>query len=84
MPEPGARTIIATMDRNSGNVLGSVCRRSISPGSTGRFHWEKVSAWGADLDFGKQIHDKIDKMVIGGDKKWQWGTEPSTPIARRR
>jgi len=35
------------------------------------FHWEKVSAWGADLHFGKQFHDKIDKMAIVGDKKWE-------------
>jgi len=24
------------------------------------FHWEKVSAWGADLRFGHEYHDKID------------------------
>ena len=35
------------------------------------FHWEKVSAWGADLHFGKEFHDKIDKMAIVGDKKWE-------------
>jgi hypothetical protein len=32
------------------------------------FHWEKVSGWGADLHFGRQFHDKIDKMAIVGDK----------------
>lgn len=35
------------------------------------FHWEKVSAWARDLRFGKEYHDKIDKMAIVGDKKWE-------------
>jgi hypothetical protein len=35
------------------------------------FHWEKVSAWGDDLNFGKQFHDKVEKMAIVGDKKWE-------------
>jgi hypothetical protein len=35
------------------------------------FRWEKVSAWGSDLNFGKEYHDKIDKMAIVGDKKWE-------------
>lgn len=35
------------------------------------FHWEKVSAWGADMEFGKEHHDKIVKMAIVGHKKWQ-------------
>ena len=35
------------------------------------FHWEKVSAWGADLGFGKKFHDSVEKMAIVGDKKWE-------------
>lgn len=35
------------------------------------FHWEKVSAWGADLNFGKEYHDRIEKMAIVGDKRWE-------------
>jgi len=35
------------------------------------FRWEKVSAWSDDLNFGKQFKDKIDKMAIVGDKKWE-------------
>jgi hypothetical protein len=35
------------------------------------FHWEKVSAWGSDLNFGKEYHDKITQMAIVGDKKWE-------------
>ena len=46
---------------------GSVCLLLDLTG----FHWEKVSAWGADLHFGKQFHDKIDKMAIVGNKNWQ-------------
>ena len=35
------------------------------------FHWEKVSAWGADLRFGREYHDKIDRVAIVGDKRWE-------------
>jgi hypothetical protein len=35
------------------------------------FHWEKVSAWGADLRFGHEYHDKIDRLAIVGDRKWE-------------
>jgi len=35
------------------------------------FQWEKISAWGSEVDFGKQFHDKIDRMAIVGDKKWE-------------
>ena len=35
------------------------------------FHWEKMSAWKSDMDFGKDYHDKIDKMAIVGDKGWE-------------
>jgi hypothetical protein len=35
------------------------------------FHWESPSVWGTDLKFGKAHHDKIDKMAVVGDKKWQ-------------
>ncbi len=30
------------------------------------FKWEKVNAWGKDLGFGKQFHDKIERMAIVG------------------
>lgn len=35
------------------------------------FHWEKVNAWRSDLHFGKEYHEKIEKMAIVGDKKWE-------------
>lgn len=35
------------------------------------FHWEKISAWGADLHFGHEYHDKIDRMAIVGNRKWE-------------
>ena len=35
------------------------------------FHWEKMSAWKSDMDFGKDYHDKIVKMAIVGDKGWE-------------
>jgi hypothetical protein len=35
------------------------------------FHWEKVDAWASDLDFGRELHDKIARMAIVGDHTWQ-------------
>ena len=34
-------------------------------------HWEKASAWGSDLGFGKQFGDSVEKMAIVGDKGWE-------------
>lgn len=36
-----------------------------------QFRWEKVEAWDADLNFGREYHEKIDKIAIVGDKRWQ-------------
>lgn len=35
------------------------------------FKWEKVEAWGDDLNFGLKYHGKIDKIAIIGDKRWE-------------
>lgn len=35
------------------------------------FRWEKVNAWADDLRFSHQFHDKITKMAIVGDRKWE-------------
>ena len=35
------------------------------------FHWEKVDAWGDDLHFGHEYHDKIGRMALVGNKKWE-------------
>jgi len=35
------------------------------------FHWEKVNAWGADLHFGHEFHDVIDRMALVGDHTWE-------------
>ena len=48
------------------------------------FHWEKISAWGADMKFGSTYRKKIDKMAIVGDKKWQqWLTHLVDPFYAR-
>lgn len=45
------------------------------------FEWEKVSAWGADMNFGHEYHEKITKMAIVGDKKWEkWLTKLVDPF----
>ena len=35
------------------------------------FHWEKVDAWGSDLDFGRTYKHEIDKMALVGDHAWE-------------
>ena len=35
------------------------------------FTWEKVDAWASDLNFGKKYKDKIDKMALVGNQKWE-------------
>lgn len=35
------------------------------------FRWEKVSAWGADLEFGHRYHEKIERMALVGNKAWE-------------
>ena len=45
------------------------------------FKWEKISAWGADMKFGKNTRKKISKMAIVGDKRWQkWLTKIADPF----
>jgi hypothetical protein len=35
------------------------------------FQWEKINAWSNDLGFGKKYKDKIPKMALIGNKKWE-------------
>ncbi len=35
------------------------------------FHWERISAWGVDLRFGRDHHDSIARVAIVGDKQWE-------------
>jgi len=45
------------------------------------FHWEKASAWGADLHFGSEFHKAMECMAIVGDKKWeQWLAKLAQPF----
>jgi hypothetical protein len=34
------------------------------------FKWEKVDAWGADLGFGHEFKDKIERMALVGNASW--------------
>lgn len=29
--------------------------------------WEKVTAWGSDLRFGKEFHGKVERLAVVGD-----------------
>lgn len=45
------------------------------------FAGEEIKAWLPDLKFGHRFHDKIDKMAIVGDKRWQkWLTALADPF----
>lgn len=45
------------------------------------FAGEEVKAWLPDLKFGHRFHDKIDKMAIVGDKRWEkWLTALVDPF----
>lgn len=34
------------------------------------FKREKAEAWGSDLGFGHEYHDKIERMALVGDQSW--------------
>ena len=34
-------------------------------------HFEKASAWGSNLDFGKKYGDSVEKLAVVGDKGWE-------------
>jgi len=36
-----------------------------------QFKWEKVDAWKSDLDFGETYKNKIEKMALVGNAKWE-------------
>lgn len=36
-----------------------------------QFQGEAMKAWGADWQFGREFHDKIDKLAVIGDKVWE-------------
>jgi hypothetical protein len=45
------------------------------------FKWEKLEAWLADLKFGYEFHNQIEKMAVVGDKTWeQWMTHLARPF----
>jgi hypothetical protein len=45
---------------------------------------EEIGAWGADLKFGRQYREKIAKLAIVGDKKWQkWMAALADPFWAR-
>jgi hypothetical protein len=44
------------------------------------FAGEEVKAWLPDLKFGHRFHDKINRMAIVGDKRWQkWVAALASP-----
>lgn len=48
------------------------------------FKREKAVAWGADLGFGREYHDKIERMALVGDRSWGRGQDRSTLLGQGR
>jgi hypothetical protein len=47
----------------------------------GDFKSEAADAWLADLKFGREFHNKIGKMAIVGDKRWEaWIARLAAPL----
>jgi hypothetical protein len=45
------------------------------------FEWQGVEAWILDLKMGFELHNKIEKMAIVGDKSWEkWMTHLAKPF----
>ncbi|MEZ5238337.1 MAG: STAS/SEC14 domain-containing protein [Microthrixaceae bacterium] len=45
------------------------------------FESEKAEAWGADLRFGHEYHDRIERLAIVGSERWQeWLTHLARPF----
>lgn len=36
-----------------------------------QFKWEKVGTWKSEIDFGQAYKNKIDKMVLVGNARWE-------------
>jgi SpoIIAA-like len=48
------------------------------------FAGEEVKAWLSDFKFGHRFHDKISKMAIVGDKRWEkWIADLAHPFYAR-
>lgn len=48
------------------------------------FKSESPGAWKADLNFGREFHEKIEKLAIVGDKRWEkWMTDFCAPFYAR-
>lgn len=46
-----------------------------------QFAGEEVKAWLPDLKFGRHFHDKVAKLAVVGDKKWEeWLTVLAAPF----
>jgi hypothetical protein len=45
------------------------------------FSGEEVKAWLPDMKFGHRFHDKIERMAVVGDKRWEkWLTALADPF----
>ena len=47
----------------------------------GDYKSEAANAWISDLKFGREFHEKVTKLAIVGDKKWEeWITKLAAPL----
>ena len=68
--EPEVKTLVEKYDDNVCLLL-----------NLQEFAGEEAKAWLPDLKFGHHFHDKIAKMAIVGDKRWEkWLTSLADPF----
>ena len=82
---------IGIVRRADYDVLTPLCESLIEQEGTIRvlidmqdFDLEEPTAWGADLHLGHEMHNKIEKMAIVGNRRWeQWMTSFCSPFYAR-
>jgi hypothetical protein len=80
--------MIGTIDQDDYKVLMPAMEAAVEEsGSVSllcdltEFKWEKVTAWDDDMRFGREFRDKMEKMAIIGDRKWEeWLVKLAEPF----
>lgn len=79
---------VGVIKRSDYAELTSLCENLIAQDGSinilfdlAEFEFEEPVAWGADFHLGHEFHDKIERMAIVGDKRWEkWMTAFCQPF----
>lgn len=82
---------IGDIRKSDYNQLTPMCERIINEFGDMRmlldmqdFRFEEPSAWRSDLHFGREFHNRIERVAIVGDKRWEaWLTDFCAPFYAR-